>query len=122
MGFLVFSILGVIIFTGQGFGNSLDSSTQVNKIGALKIFDDSAKTLIGMNLGTTDTISSITLTFKTSIEDETVNISLADSNGLEIGTGSQFVSPANAIVTISLSDSITANERDTLKNVDITIS
>ena len=122
VGFLVFSILGVIIFTGQGFGNSLDSSTLVNKIGAVKIFDNSAKTMIGMNLGTTDTITSITLTFKTSIEDETVNISLTDSDNLEIGTGSQFVSPSNTVVTITLSDSITANERDLLKNVDITIS
>jgi len=122
VGFLVFSILGVIIFTGQGLGNSLDSSTLVNKIGAVKIFDNSAKTMIGMNLGTADTITSITLTFKTSIEDQTVNISLTDSNNLEIGTGSQFVSPSNTVVTITLSDSITANERDLLKNVDITIS
>ena len=122
VGFLVFSILGVIIFTGQGLGNSLDSSTLVNKIGAVKIFDNSSKTMIGMNLGTADTITSITLTFKTSIEDETVNISLTDSDNLEIGTGSQFVSPSNTVVTITLSDSITANERDLLKNVDITIS
>ena len=122
VGFLVFSILGVIIFTGQGLGNSLDSSTLVNKIGAVKIFDNSSKTMIGMNLGTADTITSITLTFKTSIEDETVNISLTDSNNLEIGTGSQFVSPSNTVVTITLSDSITANERDLMKNVNITIS
>ena len=122
VGFLVFSILGVIIFTGQGLGNSLDSSTLVNKIGAVKIFDNSSKTMIGMNLGTADTITSITLTFKTSIEDETVNISLTNSDNLEIGTGSQFVSPSNTVVTITLSDSITANERDLLKNVDITIS
>jgi len=114
--------LGVILFTSQGSGNSLNSSTQLNKIGGMKIFDNSAKTMMGMNLGVADTITSVTLTFKTSVEDQTVNISLTDSNNLEIGSGSQFVSPANTVVTITLSDSITSNERDTLENVTITIS
>jgi len=122
VGFLMFSILGVILFTSQGSGNSLNSSTQLNKIGGMKIFDNSAKTMMGMNLGVADTITSVTLTFKTSVEDQTVNISLTDSNNLEIGSGSQFVSPANTVVTITLSDSITSNERDTLENVTITIS
>ena len=122
VGFLMFSILGVILFTSQGSGNSLNSSTQLNKIGGMKIFDNSANTMIGMNLGVADTITSVTLTFKTSVEDQTVNISLTDSNNLEIGSGSQFVSPANTIVTITLSDSITSNERDMLENVTITIS
>jgi len=122
VGFLMFSILGVILFTSQGSGNSLNSSTQLNKIGGMKIFDNSAKTMMGMNLGVADTITSVTLTFKTSVEDQTVNISLTDSNNLEIGSGSQFVSPANTVVTITLSDSITSNERDMLENVTITIS
>jgi len=122
LGFFALSILGIVFFTGQGSANTLDSSTELNKIGALKILDSTDKTMMGMNLGTTDTITSITLTFKTLIEDNTVNISLIDSNNLEIGTGSQFVSPANTIVTITLSDSITSNERDTLKNVNISIS
>lgn len=122
VGFLMFSILGVILFTSQGSGNSLNSSTQLNKIGGMKIFDNSANTMIGMNLGVADTITSVTLTFKTSVEDQTVNISLTDSNNLEIGSGSQFVSPANTVVTITLSDSITSNERDMLENVTITIS
>ena len=122
VGFLIFSILGVILFTSQGSGNSLNSSTQLNKIGGMKIFDNSAKTMIGMNLGVTDTITSVTLTFKTSVEAQTVNISLTDSNNLEIGSGSQFVSPTNTIVTITLSDSITSNERDMLENVTISIS
>jgi hypothetical protein len=122
LGFFVLSILGVVIFTGQGSGNSLDSSAELNKIGALKILDSSNKTMIGMNLGTTDDITAISLTFKTSIEDNTVNISLTDSNNLEIGVGSQFVSTESTIVSITLSDSITSNERGTLKNVNISIS
>lgn len=122
LGFFALSVLGIVFFTGQGSANTLDSSTELNKIGALKIFDSTDKTMMGMNLGTTDTITSITLTFKTSIEDQTVTISLTDSRDLEIGSGSQFVSPTNTIVTIILSDSITSNERDTLKNVNISIS
>ena len=120
--FFVFSILGIVLFADPGSGNSLDSSADVNKIGALKILDSSDKTMIGMNLGTTDTITEITLIFKTSIEDNTVSISLTDRNNLQIGTGSQFVTPANTVVTITLSDSITSNERDLLKNVNISIS
>ena len=122
LGFFALSILGIVFFTGQGSANTLNSSTELNKIGALKILDSTDKTMMGMNLGTTDTITSITLTFKTSIDASTVNISLTDSDDLEIGVGSQFVSPANTVVTITLSDLITSNERDTLKNVSISIS
>ena len=122
LGFFVLSILGVVLFAGQGSGNSLDSSIELNKIGALNIFDSTDKTMIGMNLGTADTITSLTLTFKTSIEDNTISISLTDSDDLEIGVGSQFVSPVDTIVTITLSDSITSIERDTLKTARITIS
>ena len=122
LGFFALSILGIVFFTGQGTANTLDSSTELNKIGALKILDSTDKTMMGMNLGTSDAITSITLTFKTSIEDNTVNISLTDNDDLEIGAGSEFVSPANTIVTITLSDSITSNERDILKNVNISIS
>jgi len=122
LGFFALSILGIVFFTGQGSAQNLASSTELNKIGALKILDATDNTMMGMNLGTSDTITSITLTFKTSIEDNTVNISLTDSSDFEIGTGSQFVSSANTIVTITLSDSITSNERDTLKNVNISIS
>ena len=122
LGFFALSILGIVFFTGQGSAQNLDSSTELNKIGALKILDSTDKTMMGMNMGTTDAITSITLTFKTSIDGNTVNISLTDSSDFEIGAGSQFVSPANTIVTITLSDSITSNERDTLKNVNISIS
>jgi len=122
LGFFVLSILGIVLFAGPGSGNTLDSSVELNKIGALNIFDSTDKTMMGMNLGTADAITSITLTFKTSIEDNTISISLTDSNDLEIGVGSQFVSPASTMVTITLSDSITSIERDTLKTVSITIS
>lgn len=122
LGFFILSILGIVLFAGPGSGNTLDSSVELNKIGALNIFDSTDKTMMGMNLGTADAITSITLTFKTSIEDNTISISLTDSNDLEIGVGSQFVSPAATIVTITLSDSINSIERDTLKTASISIS
>jgi len=120
---VVFSIFGIIMFTTQSFGNSLGTSSEVNKIGTLKISDLSTKTLVGLNLGTTDDISSVTLTFKTAIVDnDTVNISLKDNNDLEIGSGSTVVSPSSTTVVISLGDSVTAIERITLKTTSITVT
>lgn len=121
LGFFILSILGVVLFAGQGSGNTLDSSVELNKIGTLNIFDSTGKTMIGMNLGSADDITSITLTFITLIESSTVSISLTDSNDLEIGAGSEVVGSAS-IVTITLSNEITSIERDTLKTVSITIS
>ncbi len=120
---VVFSIFGIIMFTTQSFGNSLGTSSEVNKIGTLKISDLSTKTLVGLNLGTTDDISSVTLTFKTAIVDnDTVNISLKDNNDLEIGSGSTVVSPSSTTVVISLGDSVTAIERITLRTTSITVT
>lgn len=123
IGFIVVSILGVVLFAGQGSGNSLDSSIELNKIGGLKIFDNSNKTMIGMDLDSAADITSITLTFITPVNNgETVNISLSDGSDLEIGVGSILVSSQTTSVNISLSNQVTAIERDTLKNVIITIS
>lgn len=123
LGFIVLLILGVVLFTSQGSANSLDSSVEVNKITALKIFDDSGKTMIGMNLGTANVTTSITLTFITPIDDgDTVNITLSDGDNLQIGVGSQVVSPQSGTVVITLSDQVTLIERHTLEKVNITIS
>lgn len=123
LGVIVFSIFGVVMFTTQSFGNSLGTSSEVNKIGTLKISDLSTKTLVGLNLGTADGISSVTLTFKTAIVDnDTVNISLKDKNDLEIGSGSTVVSPSSTTVIISLGDSVTVIERSTLKTTSITVT
>ncbi len=122
LGFSLFSILAIVMVSVEGSGNTLESSTEVNKIGVMNIFDNTGKTMMGMDLGITDEITSIILIFNTSIEDNTISISLTDRNDLEIGSGSQFVNPANTIVTIILSDDITSIERETLKTVSITIS
>jgi len=123
LGVVVFSIFGIVMFTTQSFGNSLGTSSEVNKIGTLKISDLSTKTLVGLNLGTADDISSVTLTFKTAIVDnDTINISLKNKNSVEIGSGSTIVSPSSTIVTINLGDSVTAIERSTLRTVSITVT
>jgi len=122
LGFSVLSIFAIVLVSVEGSGNTLDSSVELNKIGVMNIFDNTGKTMMGMDLGVTDEITSIVLTFNTSIEDNTISISLTDRNDLEIGSGSQFVTPANTIVTIILSDDITSIERETLKTVSITIS
>jgi hypothetical protein len=123
LGVVVFSIFGIVMFTTQSFGNSLGTSSEVNKIGTLKISDLSTKTLVGLNLGTADDISSVTLTFKTTIADnDTINISLKNKNSVEIGSGSTIVSPSSTIVTINLGDSVTAIERSTLRTVSITVT
>ncbi len=119
----VFSIFGIIIFTTQSFGNSLSTPSDVNKIGVLHITDLSTKTLVGLNLGTADDISSVTLTFKTAIVvDDTVNISLKNNNDVEIGSGFEKVNPSSTTVIISLGNSITAIERDTLETVSVTVT
>ena len=123
LGVLVFSIFGIVMFTTQSFGNSLDTSSEVNKIGTLKISDLSTKTLVGLNLGTADDITSVTLTFKNSIADSAiVNISLKNNNDIEIGSGSTTVSPSSTIVTINLGDSVTTIERSTLRTTSITVT
>lgn len=111
------------MFTTQSFGNSLDTSAEINKIGTLKISDFSTKTLVGLNFGTTNDIPSVTVTFKNPIADnDTVNISLKNNNDVEIGSGSAIVSPSSTIATISLGDSVTAIERSTLRTASITVT
>lgn len=125
LGFTMFLIFGIIVFTTQGFANSLDTSTEVNKIGTLNIFDSSTKILIGLNLGTANDITSVTLTFNNTIADnDKVNISLKDNNDVEIGHGSTTVSPSSTTVVIDLTidDPITSIERDTLRTANITVT
>ena len=117
---LLLLVFGLIVFTTQGIAQSLNSSTEVNKIGVMKINNSSEKTMMDMNLGTSDGISSVILTFRTTIgSGGTVNISFKNSNNVEIGSGSKVVSPSSATAVVTLSDAITAVERDTIHTVYI---
>ena len=113
----------IFVITTTGYGNSLATNSSVNKIGTLNIFDMSTKTLVGMNLGNTDTITSVTLTFKNSIPDNgVVGILLKNSTGDEIGSGSTTISPSSTVATFNLINTVTALERSTLKTVSVTVT
>ena len=117
---VVFLVFGLIVFSSQGIGQSLNTSPEVNQIVGMKINDSSEKPVMGMNLGTSDDISSVTLTFRTVVgAGGTADISLKNSNNVEIGSGSKVVSPSSATAVITLSDTITAEERDTIRSVNI---
>ena len=122
-GVLLFSTFAVVMLSTTGLANPLDTSSDVNKMNALQIFDSSGSTLLGLNLGTSDNITSVTLTFNSNIAGSTtVDISLKDDDGVEIGTGSTLtVSPTKTVV-ISLSDSVTDAERSNLQTASIIIS
>ena len=122
-GIVLFSIFGVFMLTTQSFANSLDTSSDVNKIGALQIFDLSGSTLLGLNLGVSDSISSVTLTFDSNIPaSTTVNISLKDPDDIEIGSGSTVTGGATNVVIINLSNTITDAERSILQSTRITVT
>ena len=116
-------ILGVIVVSTQSFGNSLSTTSQINKIGTLDISDSTSRTLSGVNLGVSDEISSVTLSFIDQIPDASnLNISLRDSVGTEIGVGAVLVSPASNSATINLSDTVTAIERESLESIIVSVS
>lgn len=120
---LLFSVFGVVLLSTQGLANPLDTSSDVNKMGALQVFDSSGSTLLGLNLGTSDSISSVTLTFNSNISgSSTVTISLKDTNNVEIGTGSTVTGGSTKTVVINLSDSVTDAERSTLQSASITVA
>lgn len=120
---LLFSTFGVVLLSTQGLANPLDTSSAVSKMGALQVFDSSGSTLLGLNLGTSDTISSVTLTFDSNISGGTsVTISLKDTNDVEIGTGFTVTGGPTKTVVISLSDSITDPERSTLQSASIAVA
>ena len=121
--FALFGIFMIFVITTTGYGNSLATNSGVNKIGTLNIFDMSTKTLVGMNLGNADNITSITLTFKNSIPDNgVVGISLKNSTGGEIGSGSTTISPSSTVATFNLMNTVTALERTTLRTVSVSVT
>ncbi len=123
LGFFILSILGVVLFAGQGSANTLDSSSDVNKINSVEISVSSPTTLIRVNFGTGDEINNLVLVFQNSIdENDTVDIVLKNVNGRTLGLGSQVVSPSSATVLIALSDNVDAVERPTLSTVNIVVS
>lgn len=123
LGIMLLSVFGVFILTTQGFAQSIDTPSDVNKMGALQVFDSSTNTLLGLNLGTSDSITSVTLTFNSDIPDNSVvDISFRDNNDVKIGTGSTTVSPTSKTAVISLTDTVTDIERSILQSAIINVT
>lgn len=113
--------VGAILFSIQGFGGTINTSAEINKIGTLKISDSSSKTLTELDLGINADISSVNLKFKDAIAIFTdVTISLKDNNDVEIGSGTTTVLTAATDVSINLTDTVTSGERSELRAASIT--
>ncbi|EGG43055.1 Hypothetical protein Nlim_0105 [Candidatus Nitrosarchaeum limnium SFB1] len=73
--FVLIGIFAVVMFTNESYGKSLTTSPNVNKIGTLKVNDLTTKGVIGMNLGTSADIGSVTITFNSVVaKNDNVNI------------------------------------------------
>jgi len=113
--------IGILFIAIYANGASLSTTPQLNKLETFDISVTSSETLIEMDLGTASIIDSVSLTFRNDLVDNTtVSISIKNSTGTEIGSGSKVVSPASSVVTINLTDTITANERPDVRSLSIT--
>jgi hypothetical protein len=123
--FVLIGIFAVVMFTNESYGKSLTTSPNVNKIGTLKVNDLTTKGVIGMNLGTSADIGSVTITFNSVVaKNDNVNIFFYDSVGTEIGSGTKIKNPAGFSITIDLTGTgqVTDVERITLRSITVTIT
>ena len=117
------SVFGILLIATYASGASLATTSQLNELETLEVSVTSSETLMGMNLGTSSTIDSVTLTFRNALAvDTTVTISIKDSAGTEIGSGSKVLGTAASVVTVDLSDTITSAERPDVRSLSITVS
>ena len=120
---IMISVFGILLIATYASGASLATTSQLNKLETLEVSVTSSETLMGMNLGTASTIDSVTLTFRNALAvDTTVTISIKDSAGTEIGTGSKVLVTEASVVTVDLSDTITSAERPDVRSLSITAS
>ena len=120
---IMISVFGILLIATYASGASLATTSQLNELETLEVSVTSSETLMGMNLGTSSTIDSVTLTFRNALAvDTTVTISIKDSAGTEIGSGSKVLGTAASVVTVDLSDTITSAERPDVRSLSITAS
>lgn len=120
---IMISVFGILFITTYASGASLATTSQLNELETLEVSVTSSETLMGMNLGTASTIDSVTLTFRNALAvDTTVTISIKDSAGTEIGTGSKVLVTEASVVTVDLSDTITSAERPDVRSLSIMAS
>ena len=120
---IMISVFGILLIATYASGASLATTSQLNELETLEVSVTSSETLMGMNLGTSSTIDSVTLTFRNALAvDTTVTISIKDSAGTEIGSGSKVLGTTASVVTVDLSDTITSAERPDVRSLSITAS
>ena len=118
--FLIIFVL-VVVFGVYGVANTM-TVTGANPLKTLKISssDEIVSTL--EFLENVDVVDKVKLTFDNAVENETVAVSIKNKDSTEIGSGSTFVATSETVVTITLSNTVTANERTSLSEVVVTIT
>lgn len=117
--FLLF-IGGLAAFGAYGFANTLTSSGY-NEIQTIRVVSSHPENLDSFDLGTSTTISQVSLDFSGTVEfwnGRTVTVDIYDINDTLIGTGS--VTANNDTPNVTLSDTITAAERPDLRRMVVT--
>ena len=118
---ILMPIVGVLLFASYGFGANLATPSEVDQLESLRILPITSKTVVGMDMGTGDTINSIVFTFHAELsKNTTVTVSIKDSSGVEIGSGSFTTNNKTDIVTVVLSDTVNASERPGMASISIT--
>ena len=114
-------IIGVLLIVSNGFGATLATPSQVDQLESLQILTTTSKTVVGMDMGTGSTINSIIFTFDKDLKkNTTVTVSIKDSSGVEIGSGSTTTTAKTDIVTVNLTDTVNASERLAMASVSVT--
>lgn len=121
---ILMPIVGVLLIASYGFGATLATTSDVNQIKSLKIFTTTPQEVVDIiDMGTGDTINSILFDFKGNLASgTTVDVSIKDSSGVEIGSGSETLSSQTDVVTVTLTDTINATERPTMASLSVITS
>ncbi len=118
---VIMPIVGILLIASYGFGATLATPSEVDQLESLQILTTTSKTVVGMDMGTGDTINSIVFTFHKDLNNNTtVTVSIKDSSGVEIGSGSATTASKTDILTVVLSDTVNATERLGMASVSIT--
>ena len=121
-GIILFLVFGISLVATYAFGGTISTQSEVNKLKTLDVPVTSPETLIGMTLtGTGSAVDDVTLTFRNALANQTtVSISIKDSAGAVIGSGSKTLTSALDTVTVNLTDTVTSAERPNLRKISIT--
>jgi len=117
---ILMPVMGVLLIASYGFGATLAAPSDVDQLESLRVLTTS-KTVTAMDMGTGDTVSSIVFEFDKELKkNTTVSVSIKDSSGVEIGSGSETTISKTDTVTVILTDTVSASERLVMGSVSIT--